>query len=134
MTTSEPTSPSSAVELLAVLAIHGDGIEDDVGARAERRPQLGVVRPVGHDRLDAELREPGGQRAGARDGDDLPAVERQRARRGAADHAGAPDQNRPRHQSSASSTCSTLCRAAKAATTPAASTMPPAISSARWTP
>ena len=67
-----------AVELLAVLAIHRDGVEDDVRAGSERRPQLRVVRPVGHDRLDAELGEPFGQRAGARHGHDLPAVLRQR--------------------------------------------------------
>ena len=55
--------PLETVELLAVLAAHGDGVEDDVGARSERRPQLGVVLPVGDDRLDAELREPCGQLA-----------------------------------------------------------------------
>ena len=86
-----------AVELLAVPAMHGDGVEDDLGAFSERSPQLGVVVPVGHDRLDAKLREPCGQRARARHRYDLPAVRRQRTRRGSADHPGAPDQNRPRH-------------------------------------
>jgi hypothetical protein len=85
------------VELLPVPAVHGDGVVDDVRAGAERGPQLRIVGPVGRDRLDAELEEPLGQRAGARDGDDFPAVLRQRARRGAADHARAADQHRPRH-------------------------------------
>ena len=78
-------------------AIHGDTVVDDVRAGAERRPQLRVVFAVRHDRLDAELREPVGQRAGPRHGDDLPAVLRQRTRSGAADHAGAADQHGARH-------------------------------------
>ena len=86
-----------AIELLAVLAMHGDGVEHEVGAIADDGTQLRVVLPVGHDRLDAALREPCGQRARARHRHDLPAVRRQRTRRGAADHPRAPDQHRPRH-------------------------------------
>src|SRR5262249_62221607 len=84
--------------------------------------------------LGWELAEPFWRRARGGDGHPVPAVRSQGSRGGAADQAGAADQHRPRHYSSPSSTCPTLCRAAKAATTAAARTMPPAIWSARWTP
>ena len=80
-----------------MLAIERDGVEDDVRAVAEHRPKLRIVRAVGDGRLDAELGEPVGQRAGTRDGHHLPAVRRKSTRRGAADLACAADEDRPCH-------------------------------------
>ena len=77
--------------------VEGDGVEDEVSACADRRPQLRVVGAVRDGGLDSQLGQPVGQRAGAGDRDDLPAVARERARRGAADHPRAADQDRAGH-------------------------------------
>jgi hypothetical protein len=85
------------VELHPMCAMHGHAVVDHVRTGADRGPQLAVVLAVGRNRLDAELLEAVGQCAGARDGHHLPAVGRQRVRRGATDQARASDQHRPRH-------------------------------------
>ena len=128
MTTSEPAG--RRVELVAVLAAERDHVDDDVRTVPDRREQLGVVGAVGLRRAHAELREPVGQRAGARDSDDVPAVACERCRRGAADHPRPTDENRARHYA----TRRYRRRAANSATTAAESTTPAPIWSERWMP